>query len=149
MTTTDRERDEREIANLIVRYARLIDDGRAPEAAELFADDGSWWLGDECKAVGRNAVRALLSRRGANLARTSRHVCSNLLVEVADDGTSATSSCVLTLWRVDRDEPAPHPVAGPAPVGDYVDQFVRADAGWRIQRRELRPVFVAAPNAAA
>ncbi|HEX2040797.1 MAG TPA: nuclear transport factor 2 family protein [Acidimicrobiales bacterium] len=123
---------------LIVAYTHLVDHGRAAEVADLFADDGVW-ESDGSRYDGREAIRAAFARRQANTARTSRHVCTNVAVEVLDADT-ATALSYVTLYRADDDAGRRGPVQ-PCLVGDYVDRFVRTPEGWRFAHRRLVVAF--------
>lgn len=136
---------ERECARLVAQYCQLIDHGRAGRVCDLFTEDAVW-ASPETTLSGREEIARSFQRREQNAGRRSRHVCSTMLLDVLgpDEATGVT---YLTLYR--DDGPVGRGVSrigGPAVVGEYRDRFVRTDAGWRIQRRELVVAFVGATS---
>jgi ketosteroid isomerase-like protein len=126
---------ERACERLVVEYTHLVDGGRAAAVADLFAADGVWSSG-AARYDGRDAIRAAFATRQAS-DRTSRHVCTNLRVDVVDDD-HATGLVYLTLYRFDGDGPgAPDPDL----VGEYRDAFVRTAEGWRFAERTATAAF--------
>lgn len=126
---------ERACHRLVVAYTHLIDGGRAADVADLFAEDGVWSAG-KIRYEGREQIRAAFAERQA-LDRTSRHVCTNIGIDVVD-ADNATGLVYLTLYR--GDGPGPHP-AIPDLVGEYRDRFVRTDEGWRFATRTAAAAF--------
>lgn len=91
---------------------------------------------------GREAIREGMSRREANVARISRHVCCNFLLDISDVD-HAEGTVYLTLYRHEGKEGrAVSPLDGPAMVGEYRDRFVRTKDGWRIAHREIAVDFI-------
>lgn len=136
---------ERDCARLVAQYCQLIDHGRAGRVCDLFTEDAVW-ASPETTLSGREEIARSFQRREQNAGRRSRHVCSTMLLDVLgpDEATGVT---YLTLYR--DDGPVGRGVSrigGPAVVGEYRDRFVRTDAGWRIQRRELVVAFVGATS---
>ena len=134
--------DERACERLIVRYTHLVDFGRAPEIADLFTDDGVWRT-DDFEMRGRDEILAGFGRRQGVTRRQSRHVCTNVLIEV--DGDRATGLCYLVNYRHDSEtgeaeKPAPADV--PKFVGEYHDTFRRTEDGWRFVDRYCDMAFV-------
>ncbi|HEX9888213.1 MAG TPA: nuclear transport factor 2 family protein [Nitriliruptorales bacterium] len=136
MTELDVIGIERACERLVIAYTHLVDGGEAAAVADLFAPDGVWSFGDE-RCEGREAIRSAFARRQAS-DRTSRHVCTNLRVDVVD-ADHASGVVYVTLYRFDGPGPAsPDPVM----VGDYRDRFVRTADGWRFDQRHATAVFV-------
>ena len=130
---------EQACAALITRYTHLVDEGQASEVADLFTADGVW-ASPESTFEGRDAIRAAFLRREKS-RRRSRHVCTNVAIDVADEG-NATGLCYLTLFRTDAEETPPRGTA-PDLVGVYRDRFVRTDDdGWRFASRLTEVSFV-------
>jgi len=126
-------------ARLVVSYTHLVDGGRAADIADLFAENGVW-SSPQQRMKGRAALRAGFASRQAQTERTSRHVCTNLLVDVVD-ADHATGLVYLSLYRHDGDDVGP---AVPALIGDYRDTFVRTPDGWRFDERHLTVAFAGA-----
>lgn len=129
---------EQACAALITRYTHLVDEGHASEVADLFTDDGVWGS-PEATFEGREAIRAAFRRREQS-GRRSRHVCTNVAIDVADEA-SATGLCYLTLFRTDA-EGTPARGTTPDLVGAYRDRFVRTEDGWRFASRLTEVSFV-------
>ena len=134
--------DERACERLIVRYTHLVDFGEAPAIADLFTADGVWRT-DDFAMNGRDEIRAGFERRQGVTRRQSRHVCTNVAIDV--DGDTATGLCYLVNYRHDSptgvaEKPAPADV--PKFVGEYHDTFVRTEDGWRFADRYCDMAFV-------
>jgi len=139
---TQRMADERACERLIARYTHLVDFGDAPGIADLFTTAGTW-RSDEVLMDGQSEIRAGFGRRQGVTRRQSRHVCTNVVVDV--DGDEATALCYLVNYRHDSEsgvaeQPAPADV--PKYVGEYHDRFVRTPDGWRFADRHFQLAFV-------
>jgi uncharacterized protein (TIGR02246 family) len=141
MDQNDKLLIERECERLVTAYCHYVDHGEAERIAELFSEDGVW-TSAEATMDGREAIRKAMAARQANLARMSRHVCNNFLLEIID-ADHAEGTVYLTLYRHDGKEGrALSPLEGPAMVGEYRDRFVRTEEGWRIAHREIEVDFL-------
>jgi ketosteroid isomerase-like protein len=134
---------ERECERLIVAYSHYIDFGDAARVAELFTDDGVW-QSPEARLDGRAAIHTAFTRRQANPGRRSRHVCTNVAVDVVSSD-EARGVCYFTLWRADGVERTVARVDGPEMVGEYRDTFVLTPNGWRIRERRASVGFQRLP----
>lgn len=114
---------EQGCAKLIARYANLNDAGRWTEAADLYAKDGrmSRPTAPDLWIIGRDAI---LKAFFARPARTTRHVCSNVVIDVIDADHAVGESAMLLFTG-----------EGPPKVGSFHDRFVRTQAGWRFAER--------------
>ena len=128
----------REIENLIYLYAERIDAGDLDGVAELFRHGrirhtpvGSGGPSFE----GRDAVRRLYAgatRLHANGTPLTRHVTTNVIVEVDDAaGTAATRSAYTVFQRTER-----LPLQ-PIICGRYHDTFQRIDGRWWFDTRVM------------
>jgi uncharacterized protein (TIGR02246 family) len=141
--------DERAIGRLLVDYCRFVDFGEASRIADLFTDDGVWESSDGFAMVGRDQIRAGFGRREGVARRTSRHVITNVSIDLS--GTDdATALCYLINYR--HDSPtgvaeSPAPVGHPKFVGEYRDRLVRTSDGWRFAHRHCDLTFVRASGA--
>ena len=131
---TNRLIAERDCERLIYQYARFVDIGEAARIADLFTDDGVWTAADGRSMDGQDQIRAAFSARQALSRRLSRHVITNVLIDVHSD-TEASGTAYLVNYRhdgtgdtVQRPGPARHPKF----VGDYHLRFRRLDGKWRI-----------------
>lgn len=115
--------DERAIERMIVEYAALNDAGDWQAVAAMYAPDGrmSRPTAPDAFIEGADAILAAFQARPA---RKSRHLVSNIRVDVAGD--SATASSQILLFTA----------AGQPPlVGTYADRLVRTAEGWRFTER--------------
>ena len=135
-TLEDRVRaleDEREIRDLIIRYAQRLDLRDHKGYAALFARDGRWSgrMGD---ATGPEAIEAMLVEglgpTPDNFRNTMNfHLMTNLLIEV-DGDTAKAESRLVYFARKDK-----KPV--PMLAGRYEDELVREDGRWRFKYRRV------------
>ena len=120
------------VRRLLALYCQLLDDSRYEEWSQLFTPDGLWVLGDR-EYHGRPAIKAYMDqlRRDRPDWRT-RHLCTNLVLEL-DDGAGRVTSDLAMLVR-NRDDPW-----RVASLGRYYDRVVRQpDApGWQFAERRL------------
>lgn len=125
--------DEQAIRNLLFRYMDATDDGDFATRAALFAEATVWF--PEPIGARRGAEVAELFRGRQRLydgiPRTT-HLCTNVIIEFADDDRRATtSSRYLVLQELEG-----FPLQ-PIIVGRYLDRFVKADTGWRFDERRF------------
>lgn len=116
---------EWECSRLIQLYANLNDEGRWQDLTALYAADGIMTrpTDPETPIVGRGAI---LSAFNARTPRTTRHICSNIVVTVEDDRRASAVSAMLLFTS--REQP-PH-------IGSFVDRFRLVDGeGWRFAER--------------
>lgn len=135
---------ERACEQLIVAYSHLIDFGEAGRVGELFSDDGVWESA-EARMGSRVEITAGFGRRQANAERRSRHVCTNVAIDVVSP-TEANGVCYFTLYRADGVKGPVAPVEGPEMVGQYRDRFVLTPDGWRIAYRKAEAAFIRPPR---
>jgi 3-phenylpropionate/cinnamic acid dioxygenase small subunit len=124
---------ERAIENLIARYAFLVDDGDFAGLGTLL-DHAEFRLG---RAVAHG--RADIENLAGTVLRTyqdgtprTRHVTTNLVIDVDEESGTATSRSYFTVFQQTDDFPL-QPVAS----GRYRDRFERIDGAWRFAAREV------------
>nr|WP_281125202.1 nuclear transport factor 2 family protein [Sphingomonas sp. AR_OL41] len=125
MTEDERRAIEWDCARLINLYAMLNDEGRWPEVAALYAEDGSMTrpTAPDAPIIGRAAILAAFESRPR---RTTRHVCANIVVTVVGRDEAEATSAMLLFTAAD---------AAPL-VGGFADRFLRvAGEGWRFVER--------------
>jgi hypothetical protein len=134
--------DERACERIIALYCHYVDFGEAPRIADLFTTDGVW-KSDEVTMDGQDEIRAAFTRRQGVTRRQSRHLCTNVVIDV--DGDEATGLCYLVNYRHDSESGVaehPAPTEVPKYVGEYRDRFVRTTGGWKFAERLVDMAFV-------
>lgn len=142
MDDVERMIAERSCERLLVDYAQLVDFGNASGIADLFTEDAVW-SGTDLLLEGREAIREWFVKREGLARRVSRHVFTNVGIDVLNDD-EATGVCYLINYRHDRQEgdlrmPAPGDV--PKYVGECHDRFRRTSDGWRFTARHVDVAF--------
>ncbi|GAA1951802.1 nuclear transport factor 2 family protein [Kitasatospora viridis] len=124
-----------QIANLIARYAELVDDGDFAGLGLLLADAVFTGSGEPVR--GRDAIermfRDTLIVHPDGTPRT-HHVTTNLAVEVDEPAGTALARSYVTVFQAVPPELPLQPVA----AGRYHDRFERADGRWRFAARQVR-----------
>ena len=130
--------DDRAIENLIARYAFLVDDGDFDGLGELLAHC-AFTLGAGPAVHGREAVSALarasLMTYDDGTPRT-RHVTTNVLIEIEDSGTAARARSYYTVLQSLPDFPL-QPIA----TGSYHDRFEKRAGRWTFVERSVQTRF--------
>jgi 3-phenylpropionate/cinnamic acid dioxygenase small subunit len=125
--------DRQEIADLLVRYARSVDDGDDVVLAACFTDDAEATFAGVHAGVGGTAITSFLrSTMGASARPASTHNLANILVTLRGDEADATSNAVVYGVRGDPPQMRARGVR-------YDDLLVRTPHGWRIKRRTHQP----------
>ncbi|HEY0526770.1 MAG TPA: nuclear transport factor 2 family protein [Stellaceae bacterium] len=135
MTDAKRIAAEWACERLIRRFALLNDAGEYEELASLFVEDGSFArpTDPDNPVVGRQAILGFFRSRPK---RTTRHLMSNIVVDVEDDGGTARAVSYVTLYSGPAGSGTPPIAADPVQlVGAYHDKLVLTDAGWRFAER--------------
>jgi len=129
MDALDRLVAVNEISDLIGRYCMLFDDEDWAGFNELWTDDAAFAVDDQ-SFEGREVLMDFLSHCLPPGYRT-KHMISRPLVELADDGATATARTDV-VWIAANFENTI--------VGRYNDQLVKTDTGWKFRRRVETPV---------
>lgn len=130
----------RVIENLIYRYAELLDLGDIDGMAKLFADAELVGPNGEVQAKGVEAVANLYHsfvKRYDNGTPNTHHVTSNVIIEFADNNTTATARSYFTVFQA-SDELSLQPII----AGRYHDEFVCKESVWQFSRRKMLPRLV-------
>jgi ketosteroid isomerase-like protein len=130
--------DVEAIRALIHEYAELIDLGQLDAVAALFTH-GTW------SSPGRGTPL-----RGAEQVRhaydgvilydgipCTKHVISNVTIEIADDAATAAARSYFTVLQSRPDFPLQ-----PVIAGRYHDRFELADGSWRFADRQIIPDLI-------
>ncbi|PCD03239.1 hypothetical protein COC42_02140 [Sphingomonas spermidinifaciens] len=123
LTEEERRSIEWDCTRLVSLYATLNDEGRWAEVAALYAEDGVMTrpTAPDVPIEGRAAVLASFEGRPP---RVTRHICSNIVIDV-EDADHASGASVMLLFTA----------FGPPLVGNFDDRFVRTGEGWRFAER--------------
>jgi 3-phenylpropionate/cinnamic acid dioxygenase small subunit len=124
------------IHSLLVRYAEHVDAGRFVEVGELFAH--ATFRIEHADGVsvshyrGAAEVRAFCeqTRLFPDGTPRTRHLVTNVAIDVADDRDHATARSYATVVQ-QADELPLQPIA----TGRYADRFERAGGTWRFAHR--------------
>jgi hypothetical protein len=131
---------ERACERLIYTYARLVDFNQAEQIADLFTLHGVWESGRR-RWVGQSQIRAGFRKRQLHTERKSRHICTNVLVEL--HGSSEASG--LTYYTIYRHDGGfgnrPAPFNGERIMGEYHDKFLLVGKEWRFAYRRATLAF--------
>jgi 3-phenylpropionate/cinnamic acid dioxygenase small subunit len=122
----------REITALIFGYAERLDAGDFEGLADLFADATLRSNARPNVRRGRSEALALyqdLVQLYDGVPRT-KHVTTNVIVEVAPEGESAAARSYYTVFQALPDFPLQAIIAG-----RYHDRFVRRGTAWRFADR--------------
>jgi SnoaL-like domain len=128
---------ERRILALMKEYCDSIDRGDLDACAALFRG-GRWGIAGNL-AEGEIAVRAQLANVTLYDGQPrTRHLMSNVLIEVAADGAQATArSCLMVMQGVPPDFPLQ-----PIFIGSYHDVFAREGEQWHFRERVIFPDLI-------
>ena len=123
MTPDERRGIEADCARLIALYANLNDAARWDEVAALYVEDGVMTrpTAPDAPLLGRAAILAAFQSRPP---RKTRHVCSNVVIDVLSPTEALGTSAMILL------QPDAAPLAG-----SFHDRFVLTAEGWRFAER--------------
>ena len=119
------------ITKLIYTYAERIDAGDFAGVAEVFADATLTFEGFGDAVAGRDAIEALYTRttrRYEDGTPRTKHVMTNVMVDVADGGDSASSRSYFTVLQAVPGELALQPVI----AGRYRHTYAFVENRWRV-----------------
>ncbi len=123
------------IENLLYRYAELVDAGDFEGIGALFAHGAIADEDGNVLASGAEAVTAMYhatTRRYDDGTPKTQHVLTNPLVEVADDGLTATCRARFTVLQQTDLLPLQ-----PIIAGAYVDRFEKVEGTWRYAEKRM------------
>jgi hypothetical protein len=130
--TTDREA----ITDLVYAYAERIDVGDFEGVADLFAEAELTFEGFTQGRPGREKILAMYeasTRRYDDGTPKTKHVMTNVVVEVGDDRRSATARTYFTVLQAVPGVFSLQPII----AGRYRDAFTQVDGAWRFSHRHM------------
>jgi uncharacterized protein (TIGR02246 family) len=119
------------ITKLIYTYAERIDAGDFDGVADVFAHATLTFEGFGDAVSGRDAIAALYARttrRYEDGTPRTKHVMTNVMVDVADDGETASSRSYFTVLQAVPGQFALQPVI----AGRYRHAYARMDDRWEV-----------------
>ena len=119
------------ITKLIYTYAERIDAGDFAGVAEVFSHATLTFEGFGDAVSGREAIAALYgrtTRRYEDGTPKTKHVMTNVMVDVADDGRSAASRSYFTVLQAVPGELALQPVI----AGRYRHTYANLEGQWEV-----------------
>ena len=123
------------IEHLHHRYAECVDRARFPELGELFAHGAiSADVSDDAMS-GADEISEFYARTNrvhADGTLRTRHLATNVIVDVADDRRHARSQSYFVVFQATDDLPLQ-----PIVAGRYNDTFVRIDGTWCFEHRRV------------
>lgn len=122
-----------QVANLIARYAELIDSGDFDGVAELLGDAGVGAGDGSTLLTGRKALAGLFTsttRLYPDGTPGTKHVTTNLLLEVDEEAGTATARSYWTVLQA-----VPGLPLQPILAGRYHDRFKGREGVWRFNER--------------
>jgi 3-phenylpropionate/cinnamic acid dioxygenase small subunit len=119
-----------EIAELLYRYAELIDAGDFDGVGQLLAR-GNFMGVEGASSITKLFVTTTRRYPGHENTPRTRHLVLNPIVELTGDDTAATRS---TFCVIQDTETVP---IQPIVVGRYYDRFARDDGGWYFTERTV------------
>jgi len=133
MDATERLLIEEECRKLVLRFAKVNDDWDHTALAALFVEDSEFArpLDPDHPYFGRDRIQAIFRDRPRRL---TRHVMTNILVDVLSADEAVGTSYVTMLSAPDPDRKWPLAAEGIF-VGTFDDRFVRTPDGWRFKSR--------------
>ena len=114
---------------LCIAYGERADAGDADGLAALFTEDARL---DRLGQVfqGRDGIRSIIASRPAGV--WSRHIFSNIRVEIGVDGRSASGSVDLAMERGRQGQAEVEQVRA-----TYADRYRLTEAGWKFCERKI------------
>jgi hypothetical protein len=130
---------EADCARLIALYANLNDEARWDEAAALYAPDGLMTrpTAPDVPIVGREAILAAFKARPP---RTTRHVCSNVVIEVESAREARGTSAMLLFTGAPRRWSARSTIASCAPRKAGASRSAAALSSSRLDNKKPPPL---------
>ncbi len=119
------------VTNLIYSYAERIDEGDFAGVAEVFEHATLTFEGFGDAISGRDAVEKLYTnttRRYDDGTPRTKHVMTNVIVDIADDGVHASSRSYFTVLQAVPGELELQPVI----AGRYRHTYEKVAGRWRV-----------------
>ena len=121
-------------------YCFSVDRGDLDGFAALFADGSLEIIGDPVGPMrGSDAVRRMLDNVTLYDGKPlTKHVMTNLQIDVDEYDDNATAECYITVYQA---VPPDFPLQ-PIFLGHYQDKFEKVDDSWRFSSRQISPDLI-------
>ena len=121
--------------SISLQFGRLQDERCHDDLAGLMTADASYIrLGEEL------TLDAFIAWVKTTPPNKTRHFVTPTAFSVVEKNF-AKGITYYTLYLYNGDENMPYPLEGPFVVGEYHEEFVCTNIGWKIKRREARIIF--------
>jgi SnoaL-like protein len=127
---------------LVLDFAFFSDQKENEALAELFTQDGTMTRPSGETLAGRAAILKEYQSRPA--ARITRHLCTNIRIVVESENRAHGLTYALVYSALAIEPPLQHFGVKVEPrqlIGEFEDEFVRTDDGWKIASRRARFVM--------
>lgn len=142
MTPAEKQLIEWECRQLALRFTAHCDRQEWREACALLTEDAEFArpANPDNPLRGRAAIRAAFEARPAT--RITRHICTNFIVNARSE-TEVTGQMYAVLYTGEAgSDDAPVTIADEKQfIGEFLDNYVRTEHGWRIRKRIGRVVL--------
>jgi hypothetical protein len=121
-------------------YCYAVDRGDLDGFANLFANSSFEVIGDPGGPMhGSEAVRRMLDNVTLYDGKpNTKHVMSNVQIEIDEQGQRAVAQCYITVFQA---VPPDFPLQAIF-MGHYTDSFDNADGQWRFSSRRISPDLI-------
>jgi hypothetical protein len=133
---------EQACERLVLDFTYFSDHRENEALADLFTPDGIMTRPSGDRLVGRDAILKEYESRPAG--RIARHFCTNIRIVVESDNRARGLTYALVYSALAHEPPLQHfgPRVEPRQlIGEFEDEFVRTDDGWKIASRSARFVM--------
>lgn len=142
MTPVERQMIEWECRQLALRFTALSDRQEWQAACALLTEDAIFArpTDPDNPLVGRTAIQAAFEARPST--RITRHICTNL-VTTARSETQVFGQLYALLYTGDKNDDGDAVMVADDKqlIGEFEDDYVRTEHGWRIAKRVGRIIF--------
>jgi ketosteroid isomerase-like protein len=130
---------ERLCERLVLDFVHFSDSQDYESLAALFTEDGTMVRPTGERLIGRAAI--IESYRSRPAGRISRHICTNIRITVESTGRARGLTYAVVYSANANQSPEAHFGVKADPrqlIGEFEDEFVRTEEGWRIASRRAR-----------